>query len=71
MSQSAELSPAVHEHADVGRQLARGCLRIVRMGLCSMEMHAAGDIAGLDDIAGHLGAVDLASYFTRAGIGAF
>jgi hypothetical protein len=36
-----------------------------------VEVHAAGDIAGLDDIAGYLGVADLTSYFTLAGTGAF
>jgi hypothetical protein len=41
------------------------------MALGSVEVHAASDIAGLHDITSYLGAVDLASDFTRAGIGAF
>jgi hypothetical protein len=36
-----------------------------------VEVHAAGDIAGLNDIAGHLGTADFAPYFTRAGVRAF
>jgi hypothetical protein len=41
------------------------------MACSSVEVHAAGDITGLDDIATHLSAVDLTSYFTRTGIGVF
>jgi hypothetical protein len=36
-----------------------------------VEVHATRDIAGLDNVATHLGVVDLTSDFTRAGIGAF
>jgi hypothetical protein len=66
-AQPAQLRPAIHEGADIGGQLTGNGLRIVGTPVGSVEVHPAGDITSLDDIAGHLGTANLASYFTRTG----
>ena len=69
--QAPEFGPTIHEGADVGRELTGDDRRVVRAALCGVEVHAAGDVARLHDIARHLGAVNLAPYLTRTSAGVF